>query len=542
MLLASDVQAGIVVDGRGASQGLVTADDDRRADARAADPRRRAHGRDPADRRLGRRPPRRARRPDRPAPRPRGRRGRRRVRRSRSALSIWLVRRRAWPGRSCSRSRRPVHDPEPRPVRGARPGHRPVDPDRRDPADALHAADLRPQHPRRLRRGARATSSRPPTGWATRRRERLRRVELPLALPLVVGGLRLASVSTIGLVTISGILGDRFGGPRLLHLRGLPAQLPDRDLVRRHSRRSSSRSWPTCAAVAPAPAHAVARGRAADRPRRARRGAAAACRHEPRSSATHRLARRSRALGRRRRASRTGSLEHVALSGVVAGHRGGDRAPDRALDRPHRPRRRRSSVNLANIGRALPSLAVIAHRAADHRRHRPAGRVQGLPDAHRDGRARDPADPRQHADGHRAGSTATSSRPAAAMGMREGQVLPRRRAAARRCRRSSAAFGPRPSRSSRRRRSARSSAVGGLGRYLVEGIAQRERRHDLRRRRPRRRAGARWSRARSSLLQRVIRSPGLARMERVEGRRRRRLTARLSRPAVAAGPQKSNRS
>ena len=42
--------------------------------------------------------------------------------------------------------------------------------------------------------------------------DRLRRVELPLALPLVVGGLRLASVSTIGLVTISGILGDRFGG------------------------------------------------------------------------------------------------------------------------------------------------------------------------------------------------------------------------------------------------------------------------------------------------------------------------------------------
>jgi osmoprotectant transport system permease protein len=41
---------------------------------------------------------------------------------------------------------------------------------------------------------------------------RLARVELPLALPLVVGGIRLASVSTIGLVTVSGILGDRFGG------------------------------------------------------------------------------------------------------------------------------------------------------------------------------------------------------------------------------------------------------------------------------------------------------------------------------------------
>lgn len=43
-------------------------------------------------------------------------------------------------------------------------------------------------------------------------RSRLVRVELPLALPLVIGGVRLASVSTIGLVTVSGILGDRFGG------------------------------------------------------------------------------------------------------------------------------------------------------------------------------------------------------------------------------------------------------------------------------------------------------------------------------------------
>jgi osmoprotectant transport system permease protein len=43
-------------------------------------------------------------------------------------------------------------------------------------------------------------------------RGRLARVEIPLALPLIVGGLRLASVSTIGLVTVSGILGDRFGG------------------------------------------------------------------------------------------------------------------------------------------------------------------------------------------------------------------------------------------------------------------------------------------------------------------------------------------
>lgn len=38
------------------------------------------------------------------------------------------------------------------------------------------------------------------------------RVELPLAVPLVVAGLRLATVSTIGLVTVSAILGDNFGG------------------------------------------------------------------------------------------------------------------------------------------------------------------------------------------------------------------------------------------------------------------------------------------------------------------------------------------
>jgi osmoprotectant transport system permease protein len=42
--------------------------------------------------------------------------------------------------------------------------------------------------------------------------QRLLRVELPLAIPLIVAGLRLASVSTIGLVTITSTLGDAFGG------------------------------------------------------------------------------------------------------------------------------------------------------------------------------------------------------------------------------------------------------------------------------------------------------------------------------------------
>jgi osmoprotectant transport system permease protein len=49
-------------------------------------------------------------------------------------------------------------------------------------------------------------------GMGFRRGARLWRVELPLAVPLIVTGLRVASVSTIGLVTITGVLGQAFGG------------------------------------------------------------------------------------------------------------------------------------------------------------------------------------------------------------------------------------------------------------------------------------------------------------------------------------------
>ena len=49
-------------------------------------------------------------------------------------------------------------------------------------------------------------------GMGFNRGQRWWQVELPLAVPLVVAGLRLASVSTIGLVTVSAILGDSLGG------------------------------------------------------------------------------------------------------------------------------------------------------------------------------------------------------------------------------------------------------------------------------------------------------------------------------------------
>jgi osmoprotectant transport system permease protein len=72
------------------------------------------------------------------------------------------------------------------------------------PADVLEAAD----------------------GMGFTRGRRLRSVEIPLAIPLMVAGLRLASVSTIGLVTISAVLGDQFGGLGHFILEGYRRSFP----------------------------------------------------------------------------------------------------------------------------------------------------------------------------------------------------------------------------------------------------------------------------------------------------------------------------
>src|SRR4051812_7769425 len=55
---------------------------------------------------------------------------------------------------------------------------------------------------------------------------RLRRVEIPLAIPLMVAGLRLACVSTIGLVTVSAVLSDAFGGLGFFILEGYHRSFP----------------------------------------------------------------------------------------------------------------------------------------------------------------------------------------------------------------------------------------------------------------------------------------------------------------------------
>ena len=55
------------------------------------------------------------------------------------------------------------------------------------------------------------------------RLERLRRIELPLAIPLIVAGLRLATVSTIGLVMVVTLIGNNFGGLGLFIKEGIQA-------------------------------------------------------------------------------------------------------------------------------------------------------------------------------------------------------------------------------------------------------------------------------------------------------------------------------
>jgi len=56
-------------------------------------------------------------------------------------------------------------------------------------------------------------------------------VELPLAIPLVVAGLRLTTVSTIGLVTVTAILGDSLGGLGYYILDGYHRHFPTEILV-----------------------------------------------------------------------------------------------------------------------------------------------------------------------------------------------------------------------------------------------------------------------------------------------------------------------
>ena len=68
-------------------------------------------------------------------------------------------------------------------------------------------------------------------GMGFTRRRRLRTIELPLAVPLIITGVRLASVSTIGLVMIVSLIGDNFGGLGLFIKEGIQTFFPTKVYV-----------------------------------------------------------------------------------------------------------------------------------------------------------------------------------------------------------------------------------------------------------------------------------------------------------------------
>jgi osmoprotectant transport system permease protein len=62
-------------------------------------------------------------------------------------------------------------------------------------------------------------------------RQRFLQVELPIAVPLIVAGLRLASVSTIGLVMVVTLIGNNFGGLGLFITEGIASFFPTKVYV-----------------------------------------------------------------------------------------------------------------------------------------------------------------------------------------------------------------------------------------------------------------------------------------------------------------------
>ena len=61
-------------------------------------------------------------------------------------------------------------------------------------------------------------------GMGYGRRQRLLAVDLPLALPVIFTGLRIATVTTVGLVMVTAVIGE--GGLGQLMLRGFNRQFP----------------------------------------------------------------------------------------------------------------------------------------------------------------------------------------------------------------------------------------------------------------------------------------------------------------------------
>ena len=152
-----------------------------------------------------------------------------------------------------------LHVPEHRALPAARPVHRTHRHDDRDRARRLHARDPLPELRRRARRRAARRARGGARDGADAAARSSARVELPLALPAMIGGLRIAVVSTIAIATIAAI--DLREGAR-------PSDLLRDRSSRRRSRPRSTRPGVLAVALA----LALRRRARPDRPRRRPRG------------------------------------------------------------------------------------------------------------------------------------------------------------------------------------------------------------------------------------------------------------------------------
>ena len=212
-------------------------------------------------------------------------------------------------------------------------------------------------------------------------REMLTRIELPLALPVIVAGLRIATVTVISVAVVAAYVNA--GGLGTLIFNGI-------------SNDHAPKIWAgalTACALAVAADLALAR---LERWLRRRRGWHDAAR---RRLAVHRSPTRDGSSAR--------CCTHVALVGRGAVYRDRDRGAARRAGVAGQARAALAAITAANIGRTLPSLAVLAlvDAAARHRFRAVAVRADA---------ARAAADPDQHLHGDAAGRPRRRSTPRAA--------------------------------------------------------------------------------------------------------------------------------
>ena len=203
-------------------------------------------------------------------------------------------------------------------------------------------------------------------GMGYTRTQRLWRVEVPLAVPLIVAGLRLATVSTIGLVTVIVDPGRHVRRPGLLHPRGLQAQLPDRAVLRGDPLDPAGHRARCPSDPRPGARHSV------DAPGRGRGDDLMNIVNETIAWLTD----PAHWVGPNGIPARM--TEQVIISGRLAHHRAGHRHPGRAVHRSHRAAHELRGQFSEPVARASVARGD-RDRPAHHGQDRPRVRLQGLP-------------------------------------------------------------------------------------------------------------------------------------------------------------------